>query len=103
MLIALPIITVEEFFRDVPTSSQYGADVIYRSWKDCESNKTSISCENFEQQMTMYIGYHHRQYVTNCDSWFNQAFSNDCKLDLGWVGFLHKDGGSSVSKPDPIF
>merc|ERR1719183_1554149 len=58
MLIALPIITVEEFFRDMPTSSQYGADVIYRSWTDCEQNVSAIACDSFELQMTMYIGYH---------------------------------------------
>lgn len=103
MLIALPIITVEEFFQDVPTSSQYGADVIYKSWKDCgctmnvskradcPANVSSIACSNFGQQMTMYIGYHHRRFITGCDGWFQQAFSSDCKLDLGWIGFTGRD------------
>lgn len=95
MLIALPIITVEEFFRDVPTSSQYGADVIYRAWWHCNNNTSPISCDNFEQQMTMYIGYHHRQHITECDNWFQQAFNSDCKLDLGWVGF--------INSTDPFF
>eukprot|EP00927_Polykrikos_kofoidii_P038864 TRINITY_DN33308_c0_g1_i1.p1 TRINITY_DN33308_c0_g1~~TRINITY_DN33308_c0_g1_i1.p1 ORF type:complete len:956 (-),score=150.21 TRINITY_DN33308_c0_g1_i1:278-2872(-) len=88
MLIMLPIITVETFFNDLPTSSQYGADSMHRAWKECFSNVSTIACQNFEEQLTMYIGYHHRQHLNKCDRAWNQVFDTNCKLDLGWVGFI---------------
>lgn len=96
MLIVLPIISVEEFFQDLPTSSQYGSDVVYRAYSQCVGNASvfpgkfdfnaTAACHTFEQQLTMYIGYHHRQKATGCDTGWTQVFSNDCKLDLGWIG-----------------
>mmetsp|Transcript_8444 Transcript_8444/g.26258 ORF Transcript_8444/g.26258 Transcript_8444/m.26258 type:complete len:919 (-) Transcript_8444:232-2988(-) len=117
MLIMLPIISVEEFFRDLPTSSQYGADVVYRAYSKCKSgsttsgdhsmssnssdNATSVSCQIFEQQLTMYIGYHHRQQQGSCESGWSQAFHTECKLDLGWIGF-HAESGFAGFKQKPI-
>jgi class 3 adenylate cyclase len=49
----------------------------------------------------MYIGYHHRQHVTSCGDGWNQAFNQDCKLDLGWVGF-HGDSNFPGYSEEPI-
>jgi len=100
MLIMLPIITVENFFRDLPTSSQYGSDVMYRALIDCAQDASSIACQDFEQQLAMYIGYHHRQHTMSCDTGWNQAFNSECKLDLGWIGFL-KGSSQTTFNVDP--
>mmetsp|Transcript_49471 Transcript_49471/g.115712 ORF Transcript_49471/g.115712 Transcript_49471/m.115712 type:complete len:873 (+) Transcript_49471:116-2734(+) len=86
MLIILPNIKLDVWFSELPASSQYGADVVNRAWMRCNYS-VPVTCEPFEQQLMMYISYHHRRKVTNCDHWFSEAFS-DCRLDLAWLGRL---------------
>lgn len=99
MLMTLPYISVEEFFLDLPTSSQYGADVINRAFSRCITNQSLISCKNFEQQLSLYIGYHLSQHSTKCRHGWHQTFSQECKLDLGWVGFFDDNFPGYQHKP----
>jgi len=108
MLILLPIISVEEFFRDLPTSSQYGADVVYRAFLKCRNglemgrseNDTSVLCRIFEQQLTMYIGYHRRK-DWRCSGRWDQAFDSNCKLTCGWLE-VQVNSGFDGFKQQPV-
>jgi len=107
MLITLPWLGVEEFFRDLPASSQYGADAVHRSYLQCQESLQSVgsavapnatlSCQSFEQQLIMFIGFHHRAHITNCHDGWNQAFS-DCSLDLAWIGFRGGDNFTGIGR-----
>lgn len=104
MLIMLPIISVEAWFREMPTSAQYGADIVNTVYRECREalagNATApvaagsageaelrLACERFEQQLAMYIGEHHLENYAGCASGVYKAFNPGCQLGLAWVGF----------------
>mmetsp|Transcript_58280 Transcript_58280/g.138858 ORF Transcript_58280/g.138858 Transcript_58280/m.138858 type:complete len:870 (-) Transcript_58280:61-2670(-) len=96
MLIILPNMKMDVWFSELPASSQYGADVIHNLWMKCNYS-VPVTCAPFEQQLMMYISYHHRRKVTNCDTWTSEAF-DDCRLDLGWLGRLKEDDTSEADR-----
>mmetsp|Transcript_39516 Transcript_39516/g.113706 ORF Transcript_39516/g.113706 Transcript_39516/m.113706 type:complete len:980 (+) Transcript_39516:112-3051(+) len=104
MLIMLPIISVEAWFRETPTAAQYGADVVNTVYQECRSstiaNATApfakgsadeaalrLACLRFERHLTMFIGAHHLENHVQCEMGVDKAFNMGCKLGLAWVGF----------------
>lgn len=99
LLIMLPLISVDNWYKYMPTTAAYGADEVFRAYAGCYEQESlplilrndSLACENFEKQLALFLGYHTR----SCANGWDQVFASTCRLSCGWLGY-------SVRKPLPV-